>query len=117
MTGNNVLNRVTALLGYTDKNGQMSENNIIKSRLLDYINQITLDLDGTGDLKALYDIIKIKKECEEALIYGVAMLLALSVGDSEKNSIFANVYNFKRAAAKGNTVLKVDNMPDVVYGE
>ncbi len=117
MTGNNVVGKATYLLGYTDKNGQSSEENIIKSRALEFINQISLDLGGDGQLKALYDIINIGKECEEALVYGVAMMLALSVGDSEKNSVFAKLYNLKRASAKFFVSSKKDSLPVTDGGE
>ena len=45
------------------------------------------------------------------------MLLAVSEGETEKNKLFAQIYNAKRAAVLCETQSVEDKLPSVSYGD
>ncbi len=116
MTGYDVFKRSLNLLGYTDSDDRLSPNNDLYLRSIHIINQIAVDLkqDEISDMNAE---INMPQRLTEALPYGVAMLLALSSGDANKNSLFAEIYNAKRASALCEKQTVEDKLPYVVLGE
>ncbi len=113
MKGHKIFDEAMKLLGYTDSFGEIDDSTGLKSRATAVINRILRDLSINTSIVKLSDAIEISKEAEDALIYGTAMLLALSDNDGGKNKLFADIYNGKRAAIKGNKSLITDSLPVV----
>lgn len=111
MTVNDIFERVTVLLGYSNADGTHMGLEVIKSRTVGCINQILSDLSVSLVLSDLNDEITLDKSGIDAVVYGAAMLLALGVGDAEKNVLFAGLYNIKRSAYKSLITKKSDVLP------
>ncbi len=115
MKGHNFFDDAMRLLGYTDFEGNVQDTEGLKSRAVSVINRILADLGAGCTIKKLSDEILLNEKQTDAAIYGVAMLLALSDGNGEKNRLFAELYNGKRAVSKGGKDAVRDTLP-VAYG-
>lgn len=113
MKGYKIFDDAMKLLGYTDSFGEIDDSTGLKSRATAVINRILSDLNIDVFISKLSDEIRVAKEAEDAIIYGTAMLLALSDNDGGKNKLFADIYNGKRAAVKGSKSLITDTLPVV----
>ena len=91
MNGYDVYKKAVLRLGY---NG--SVNDRLLERALELMNQILQDLK-LAEIKNLSEKLNVTETQAEALCCGTAMLLALSESDGEKNRLFADIYNAKRA--------------------
>ena len=100
MTANKIFLASLDLLGYSGINGDKSGLEVLESRAVCAINQILADLSVNIEISTLEDTLAIQNGGNEVLIYGVAMLLALSIDDAEKNRFFATIYNRKRTSYK-----------------
>ena len=111
MTANELFERAIALLGYSNPNGDKAGLETLLARTVDCINQILSDISSDKKISALDEEIPVFGTGLEALIYGTAMLLALSISDNEKNVLFAGLYNIKRAAYKSSLTVRSDVLP------
>ncbi len=111
MTGYDIYKKTMMLLGYTDDKGEPQDNGRIHSRTLDAINQIGADLCGMEPIAGLYANVDIPQKALEAMPYGVGMLLSFGDGNTEKNSVFSDIYNAKRATAKASSCSVKDVIP------
>lgn len=116
LKGNDAYKTALNLLGYLNTDDRISPDGEMYKRAVCVINQILIDLKQ-DKIGGLYDEISITPQAAEALPYGVAMLFALINGDSNKNSLFTEIYNSKRAAALCEIDKITDKMPNVVLGE
>lgn len=114
MTGNDIFVTVTTLLGFADTLSDVNSDTSLRERALMALNRIGADLCGMKPIDSLNCSVNINSGYGEALIYGTAMLLSLTDGDSEKNSIFTTLYNAKRTAAKSQIVSVNDALPKAV---
>lgn len=103
MTGDYVIEKAIELLGYDNKARYQ-----IKS--LSALNSIYSDLyylnaeEGFKPLSTTGEEINLpEKTINDVMPYGVASMIALSMGDSDNQQIFAQLYNLKRKriATKG----------------
>ncbi len=115
MKGHNVFDDAIRLLGYTDFEGNIQDTSGLKARAVSVINSILADICSGVKITKLSDEIPLNEEQSDALVYGAAMLLALSDGNGEKNRIFAEIYNGKRAICKSDKSTVRDTLP-VAYG-
>ncbi len=115
MTGYDVIKRAIHLLGYSGEEVDTSETHGAAEKGLEIINQLLPDLNCNG-IFSLLDSLEIPKAKEEALFYGAAMLLALIEGDANKNQLFAEMYNAKRATALAEISGVKDTLPKVTVG-
>ena len=53
----------------------------------------------------------ISEKIADAAVYGTAMFLSLAYGDTDKSSLFSDIYNQKRAAVKAGTGKISDVLP------
>ncbi len=113
MTGHKIFDNAMKLLGYTDSFGEIDDSTGLKVRATAVINRILTDLNLNISINRLSDEIVISEEAEDAIIYGAAMLLALTDNDGGKNKLFADIYNGKRALVKGNKTSVTDVLPVV----
>lgn len=115
MTGYDVIKRAMHLLGYSGDAGDPSELGSTSVKGFEIIKQLLIDLK-CSDISSLSEAFDISKTKEDALCYGAAMLLALTEGDADKNRIFTEIYNSKRAAALCSTECVKDCLPKVTEG-
>lgn len=115
MTGNDIYLTVTTLLGFGDALSDTRNDITLRERMLVALNRIGADLCDMPPVKSLNDSVSLSSAFCEALIYGVAMLISLTDGDSEKNSIFTSLYNSKRASAKAQKAAVSDTLPKAVF--
>ena len=115
MTGNDVFNRALNLLGYLNSFSVRADNENMLKMVPDIINQICFDLK-IPSINRLSDKIEAANKISDALCYGVAMLMAAVVGDSDKNKLFADIYNAKRATALSSVDIIEDKLPKLDYG-
>ncbi len=115
MTGNDILSRVLNLLGYLNSGTVRSDNDNLLKRAPDIINQICSDLK-IKEIVRLSDNIESDKKGLDALCYGTAMIMALVEGDSDKNRMFSDIYNAKRATALSSKEFIEDKLPKISYG-
>lgn len=111
-----------SLLNYTDQDGNADTalfGNLTK-RSLALINQIYGELwymvrkEPFVPLAALTQEIELPaRAAHDVMPYGVAMLMAQTVGDADNQSLFATLYNRKRASVS-RTDRRLDVMPGVV---
>ena len=115
MKGYNLFDDAMKLLGYTDFDGNIQDTTGLKERAIPVINRILADVGLDIEISKLSEEINTDKNQREALIYGAAMLLALTDGDGEKNRLFAEIYNGKRSMCKNTKSAVRDTLP-VTYG-
>lgn len=105
-TGEQVKNRALQLLNYTDKNGRLDGSMYadVTARVLPLVNQIYSDVwyglydDGFEELGAITDEFHLpERVINDVMPWGVAMLLAQTIGDADNQSLMAGLYNCKRA--------------------
>lgn len=112
MTLNDIYLSALELMGYSYSYAVASEHPFL-SEPLKVCNLVLIDLK----IPALSDIneeLKLSDELLEALVFGVAMLLALYFGDSIKHSMFTDIYNAKRKECFKKT--KIETITDVMPG-
>lgn len=91
MNGYSLYKKAILRLGYND-----AENTRLADRAGEFLNQILTDLklENSRGLSCELDL---TQEVSDAVVSGLAMLLALSEGDGERNELFSEIYNAKRA--------------------
>ncbi len=93
-----IYKRVLTISGYLNTSETALSDSVLLERTLELMNLICLDL-RLPQIKNIDDKIKTEPVFIDALCYGTAMLLALSQSDCEKNKLFTQIYNSKRALA------------------
>ena len=111
MTGFEIYEMAMSLLGYTDENADTLPDKSVQKRAIASINQISLDIGNAVSITRLSQTVTNDERFKEIMPYGVAMLLALSEGDTHQNVIFTALYNAKRGAVKSKIVSVKDTMP------
>lgn len=112
MTVNDIYNSVVKLLGYNNLYLSVEDNDILKKRAVEFVNRIGFDLFKMPPVNSFLEEFELAIEHEDALIYGVCMLLSLSEGDGDKNKLFTELYNAKRAEAKSQISKITDVFPN-----
>lgn len=108
MTALQILERALMLLGYTD-DGHCSR---IKSRAIAVINAAYVDVCRAAradyvPIKSLSDVLTVENEIVcDVLVYGVAMFIAQSEGDTEIQSVYCDIYNKKRGSLAASDRIK-----------
>ena len=101
MTVNDIYNRVLILLGEDGLREELNNDTLSKSHFLSSFNEIMSDLTDEENEYGMYSELDLPQPLRQAALYGTAMLLSLENGQTESNRIFCELYNSKRAAAKG----------------
>ena len=109
-----IYEKALKLLGYIFEDGTYDDSLNLKA--LSIVNAVYADLyfinksDGYMPLKSLNDIPTLNERIiTDIMPYGVAMHLALSVGDGLNNQIFTTIYNSKRCS-----ISTIDTKADVI---
>ncbi len=109
MSGYEIFKHAVLRLGFQDYENRLS------SGALEFLNQICLDLK-IHTVKSLSEEIEVSDDLCEALCCGVAMLLSFSEGDSEKNKLYCDLYNAKRASVLSKVCFVEDTLPKMSGG-
>ena len=105
-TGEQIKIRALQLLNYTDRDGRLDSTMYadVTARALPLVNQIYSDVwyglydSGFEELGALTDVLQLpERVINEVMPYGVAMLMAQTIGDADNQTLMATTYNRKRA--------------------
>lgn len=110
MTGYDIYKKAAARLGDSDSLNGILEDSAKLNIALEAINQIAVDLK-LQEINSLSDDMTLDKKQTDALCSGVAMLIALSDGNSEKNHIYTGIYNAKRAMVLADVSIIEDKLP------
>lgn len=106
-TGEQVKQQALALLNYTDRNGRVDNAMYadVAARSLALVNQVYAELwyaltpCGFEELPSLSEELRLpERVVNDCMAFGVAMLMAQSIGDADNQSMMAELYNQKRAA-------------------
>lgn len=111
MTVNSIYNSTVKLLGYNNSYLSLEDNDILKKRAIEFVNRIGFDLFEMPPVNNFLEEITVPFGCDDALIYGLCMLISLSEGDGDKNRIFTELYNARRAKLKAQTTKITDVFP------
>lgn len=111
MTVSSIYNSVVKLLGYNNTYLSVEDNDILKKRTVEFVNRLGYDLFKMPPVDSFLQEFNLPSEYKEALIYGVCMLISLSEGDGDKNKLFTELYNSKRAEAKSQIMSIKDIFP------
>jgi len=112
MTGLDVIQKALLLLNYTDNSGHVDSrvSGAVKTRGLSILNQLLSDAWYAQKETAFVPLRTVgetltcsERVAADVLPYGVAMMLAQGEGDSDNQSLFAAIYNQKRAAYSHTT--------------
>lgn len=106
-TGEEIKNCAMQLLNYTDQNGRIDSTMYadVTARSLALVNRIYADcwyaLEGERpfvELATLTETVALPpRVIDNVMPYGVAMLIAQSLGDGDNQSMMTDLYNQKRA--------------------
>ena len=112
MTGRDIFFIVSGMLGYDPTPTLNGANDIMAKNTVMAINRVLDDLtEKPTHIKKLNDAITDEQGLKDALIYGVAMFLALIDGDAVKQSAYCDIYNAKRKRYKSTITSVKDVMP------
>ncbi len=121
MTGTDILRQAYTLLNYTDANGNVNaaNNANLSKRALSIVNQIYADLWHPRTVGAKFEVLSTMNQALDLddytainiMPYGVAMMLAQSDGDADNQSVYAALYNQRRAGAVTTTDRIIDKLP------
>ena len=114
MTANDIIREATALLGYSDNDGNSQLTQRIRNRALPIFNLVYNDLRRVCELKRkpiilLSDEIELPEEAEDVLACGVASYIALSEGDDTMQYMFSTEYQRRRTGLS-----RVGEIKDVI---
>lgn len=113
MTFDKVAERVLTLTGY--KNSAFCGD--INGEMITAANTIGGELKDYKAVKTFSDETGLDGTAADALVYGICMMLTLINSDTEKNRVFAEIYNAKRAAAKCENVKIKNTLSDTLRGD
>lgn len=111
MTGYDIYERAMTLLGATDAAGNVKDGQSIVPVALEAVNRIGEDLFSMEDIKNIFDEIDTDQKTAGVMVYGVAMLLALTFGDAVQNKVFCELYNSLRGSVKSHVCGVKDVLP------
>lgn len=119
MTGQEMLNRALLLLGYSDAQGNVADEERVKLRALSVLNTVYSDLfyilfdEGFKPLVTLSQKIELpERVLQDVMPYGVASFLAMSESDGDNQQVYTVLYNRKRTAINRQSATR-DVLPTV----
>ena len=113
MKGTEIFKNVCTMLGYY--NYIQNTNNHNSPSFINMINQICADLK-IKEITGLSEEIPLEGKQKEALIYGCAMLLSVTLRDAGCAEIYTRLYNSKRAKALCSSDTRADTLPKPFLG-
>ena len=120
MTGKEAFRKALQLLGLTDQNGEPDVTRGAESYKLGLaaVNQIVAELSLAESgvlappLTSLQQAVPLTEPTARTVLpYGVAMLVAAAENDGDKQSLFAALYDGRRAACCRAYTRRVDTLP------
>lgn len=112
LTVKEIYNETVSLLGINDYGENLNNSDVFQKDFLSCLNMVVLDLsDKPSNIKSLSDGIDLPAVFKSALCNGTAMWLALILGDTAKQTFFANTYSSMRTRCKSNFQQITDILP------
>lgn len=115
MTAKGIYIRSLFLLGRIFESNDPVADSTDNLFIIEMINQILCDLK-CDSITSITDTLDLPSAKIDALSYGLAMMLALTEGDGNKNKLFSELYNSKRSAALSKLGNIIDKLPKVTEG-
>lgn len=113
MKGTEIFKNVCTMLGCYDY--IENTDNGKRAAFVNMINQICADLK-IKEITGLSEEIPLEEKQKEALIYGCAMLLSVTLRDAGCAEIYTRLYNSKRAKALCSSDTRADTLPKPFLG-
>ena len=110
MNGYEIYNKASIRLGYKGNGRDEVSDSRLTGRILEFLNQIIIDLK-LEPVNSLSENLSYSNDVLETICCGVAMMMSLSEGDTNKNVIFTALYNAKRMTALSKTDFIKDTLP------
>jgi len=104
MNGYDIFKKALVRLGLESFEQKLAE------RAEEYLNEICADLN-LQSIDSLSKEINLSTEYIEALTVGLSMMFSYSEGDTQKNKLFCDLYNAKRARVLSKTEKIQDTLP------
>lgn len=111
MTTNDVFKRALRLCGMDEEYLSDTEIKDVRARAADIMSAALFDLGYTEPEVAVTDRETVSDGMADAAVYGVAMLLSLGFGDTDKAKLFSDIYSQKRSAVKSEVLRITDVLP------
>lgn len=111
MKGNDLYVKARALLGAETVGITRGDEKALKNDALRILTLVLDDLGIEHEISSLNDEIECSKSQAQAIIYGMAMYLCVSLGLSERQSFFAGLFDSHRTHTKGNIERVKDVLP------
>ena len=119
MTGQQAVREAMKLLGYTDVAGEIDSTQYaeLQKRVGVMVTQLVaeLSLDESGRMTvpdAWYDELPLSEQTARCVLpYGIAMWLAASQGDGDRQQLFAALYDRRRVSVCRREERVVDTLP------
>lgn len=121
MTAENIIDKAVELLGYNDINGTTAAARY-QTAALTAVNTVYSDLYYLSNEKGfnsvdLYGEINLSERIlNDVMPFGVAALIAQSMGDSDNQSFYSQMYNLKRKSAVAHSEIQ-DVLPTLSEDE
>lgn len=111
MTAQKLIEKASLMLGFSGENEQRIQENALAVVNAVYAELYFLEKDnGFKEIEKFSDEIKLSERVlNDVMPYGVASLLAFSLGDTENQNHYGQIYNLKRK--KHVNSLLVDVLP------
>ena len=110
MNGYEIYRKAVSLMGIREDSGTVSSEDRFLKIAMDALQHICVDL-GIPVPKSFSETITANEKQLDACVCGMAMMLGLSIGDTNANTLFGELYNFKRAAVKAASNRIKDVLP------
>lgn len=111
MTVNDLYIKTRTVLGGEAVGIDRNDETGIKKEAVKMLGILLDDLEIDSAVQNTGDTIICSKSAEQALIYGLAMLICVALGISEKQPFFAGLYSSYRARVKSSASRISDVLP------
>ena len=108
---NDILTRAILLCGADGDYLSEVSSDTLKMRGLSAMNTVLFDICEMPAAESLSCETEISPAVADAAVYGTAMFLSLAFGDTDKSSLFSEIYSDKRTAVKSNVGFIPYKMP------
>ena len=110
MTAKTIYDMALCLAGRDMAEDYIDDNEPLKRNALFFINQVLLEF-SLGGVSSLSSKIELSKKTADAVIYGVARLIAAAVSDTDKQNELTDIFNAKRSSALSSTAFVKNRIP------
>lgn len=110
MTAKLIYDMAAALAGQDILDEYITDNDIAKRNALFSVNQVLWEFSLSG-AASLSSEVKLSAKTADAVVYGVARLIAAAASDVSKQNELTDIFNAKRAAALSGITFVKNRIP------